>query len=221
MKTHTTSERLKEIMSQRNIKQVDILNAAKPFAKKYGIKLNKNDLSQYVNGKNEPGQRKLTILGLALNVSETWLMGYDVPMERKTNSSLDIETENIYMIPVFDSVSAGFGAYASNYIVDYAPAVIKSGAEDYIYINVKGDSMFPKIEEGDKILVRRQTSVDNGSIAVILIDGEDAVVKKIIYGDNWVELHSINPMYPIRRFDGEDALRLSVLGLVKQVIKNI
>ncbi|MGN0654773.1 MAG: S24 family peptidase [Oscillospiraceae bacterium] len=221
MKTYTTSERLKEIMELKKLKQVDILEAAKPYAERYGIKLNKNDLSQYVSGKNEPGQRKLTILGLALNVSETWLMGYDVPMERTPPPALNIESDNIHMIPVFDSVSAGFGAYASNYIVDYAPAVIKSGAEDYIYINVKGDSMFPKIEEGDKILVRRQTSVDSGSIAVILIDGEEAVVKKVVYGDDWIELHSINPMYPVRRFNGQDVLRLSVLGLVKQVIKDI
>jgi hypothetical protein len=69
-------------MSERNLKQVDILQKAQPYCKKYDVKLNKNDLSQYVSGKVEPGQHKLCILGLALNVSEAWLMGYDVPMER-------------------------------------------------------------------------------------------------------------------------------------------
>ena len=49
--------------------------------------MNKNDLSQYVNGKTEPGQEKLTILGLALNVNEAWLMGYDVPMERDSQQT--------------------------------------------------------------------------------------------------------------------------------------
>lgn len=82
MEKDTTAARLKEIMEQRNLKQVDILNAAKPFCEKYGIKLGRNDLSQYVSGKVSPGQWKLTILGLALNVSEAWLMGYDVPMKR-------------------------------------------------------------------------------------------------------------------------------------------
>lgn len=80
-----TAARLKEIMVERNIKQVDILRAAKPFCEKYGVKLAKNDLSQYVNGKVEPGQEKLTILGLALNVSEAWLMGFDVPKNREIN----------------------------------------------------------------------------------------------------------------------------------------
>lgn len=82
MKSSSTSERLKQIMNERSLRQVDILEAAKPFCEKYGVKLAKNDLSQYVSGKVEPRQEKLTILGLALNVSETWLMGYDVRRER-------------------------------------------------------------------------------------------------------------------------------------------
>lgn len=83
MKTTTTADRLKEIMIERKIKQIDILNLAKPICEKYNVKLAKNDLSQYVNGKVEPGQDKLTVLGLALNVSEAWLMGYDVPKSRE------------------------------------------------------------------------------------------------------------------------------------------
>lgn len=75
MKQFTTSQRLEQIMRSRNMRQVDILNAAEPYCRKYGIKLGKNDLSQYVSGKVEPGQDKLTILGLALNVSEAWLSG--------------------------------------------------------------------------------------------------------------------------------------------------
>ena len=82
MKVATTSQRLNQIISERHIRQIDIIESAKPYSEKYGVKLNKNDLSQYVNGKTEPGQEKLTILGLALNVNEAWLMGYDVPMER-------------------------------------------------------------------------------------------------------------------------------------------
>ena len=81
--------------------------------------------------------------------------------------------------------------------------------------------MFPKIENGDIIQVHRQTSVDSGSIAVVLIDGEDGVVKRVEYGNDWIELHSINPMYPVRRFEGADVLRLRVVGLVKKIIKDV
>ena len=82
MKNESTSIRLNRIMKERNLRQVDILEKCKPFCEKFEVKLGRNDLSQYVNGKVEPGQEKLTILGLALNVSEAWLMGFNVPMER-------------------------------------------------------------------------------------------------------------------------------------------
>ena len=92
MKVATTSERLKQILSERHIRQLDIIEAAKPYSEKYNVKLNKNDLSQYVSGKTEPGQSKLSILGMALNVNEAWLMGYDVPIERKNEET----SENIF-----------------------------------------------------------------------------------------------------------------------------
>ena len=82
MKKENTSVRLNKIMEERNLRQVDILERVKPFCIKYDIKMNKSDLSQYVSGKVEPSQEKLVILGMALNVSEAWLMGFDVPMER-------------------------------------------------------------------------------------------------------------------------------------------
>ena len=89
----STSERLRQIMDERNLKQTDILALTRPYFEKYNVKLGKSDLSQFVNGKVIPGQWKLTILGLALNVSEAWLMGLDVPMERKTAPILMEEDE--------------------------------------------------------------------------------------------------------------------------------
>jgi transcriptional regulator with XRE-family HTH domain len=78
-----TADRLREIMDARNLKQADIVRLCQPYAKRLGIKFQKSALSQYLSGRNEPNQYKLTVLALALNVSEAWLMGYDVPMERK------------------------------------------------------------------------------------------------------------------------------------------
>ncbi len=88
MKHSNTSERLKQLMKERNLRQIDILNLAAPFCLKYGVKMTKSDLSQYCSGKTEPYQDKLFILGCTLNVSEAWLMGYDVSIERQhTNIS--------------------------------------------------------------------------------------------------------------------------------------
>ncbi len=84
MEKVTTAQRLKSLMESRNLKQVDIVNAAQPFCKAFNQKLGRNDISQYVSGKVVPGQDKLSLIALALNVSEVWLMGFDVPMERTT-----------------------------------------------------------------------------------------------------------------------------------------
>ena len=73
-------------METRNLRQADILEMIQPYCRKYNINIPRNALSQYVTGKVLPKQDKLTILGLALNVSEVWLMGYDVPMERQQNT---------------------------------------------------------------------------------------------------------------------------------------
>lgn len=93
MKKDNTSKRLKEIMSMRHLRQIDILNLTKPFCDKYSVKMNKSDISQYVSGKNEPSQDKLVVLGMALNVNEAWLMGYDVPMERTNKDTSEPLTE--------------------------------------------------------------------------------------------------------------------------------
>lgn len=85
MERQTTAQRLRFIMEQRNLKQTDIIRMAEPYCTKYRIKLGKSDMSQFVSGKVEPGQWKLSILSMALNVSEAWLMGLDVPMERESD----------------------------------------------------------------------------------------------------------------------------------------
>lgn len=79
----TTAERLREIMAIRGLKQADVVRMCQPFAEKLGIKFQKSALSQYISGRNEPNQYKLTVLALALDVNEAWLMGYDVAMERQ------------------------------------------------------------------------------------------------------------------------------------------
>lgn len=67
MKDLTTADRLQQIMSERSLRQVDILEACKPYCEKYGVQLKKNDLSQYVSGKVEPKQDKLSISPVRLD----------------------------------------------------------------------------------------------------------------------------------------------------------
>lgn len=134
-----------------------------------------------------------------------------------------LDNRNMRMIPLFESVSAGFGAFASSTIEDYMPVYFSnpSEASETICIKVCGDSMYPKIEDGDIIQVHKQDSVDSGTVAVVLLDGEEGLVKTVLYGADWIELRSINPMYPPMRFEKQDVLRVRVVGLVTQIVKGV
>ncbi len=169
---------------------------------------------------------KIMKLAEVLDVNPMVLIHGEIKKDTSEDSNVShILNGTTRMIPLFESASAGFGALANNYIIDYIPLVINSESEanDTICIKVVGDSMYPKIEDGDVIVVRKQDSVDSGKVGVFLIDGMDAVVKKVVYttGEDWLELHSFNPEYKTKRFEGIDIKRVKVLGLVKQVIKNI
>ena len=156
---------------------------------------------------------KIALLAKILKIEPTKLIS---EKPEQSNLSGAIPSQNIYQIPVFASVSAGLGAYASNDILEYIPMVIDNpyDVDDTIGIRVRGDSMYPKIEDGDIIIVRKQDSVDSGDIAVLMLDGEEGLVKKVVYGETWIELHSFNPEYKTRRFENEEVLRLRVVGLV-------
>jgi repressor LexA len=134
-----------------------------------------------------------------------------------------IDKASFRMVPLFESVSAGFGALAVNSIVDYVPAVIVSDCEalQTIAIRVHGDSMYPKIEDGDIVIVHKQDSVDNGTLAVVLVDNDEGFVKRVEYGPDWIHLISNNPIYPAIKFQGKDVLRVRVVGKVTKIIKEV
>lgn len=100
----TTAERLQEIMELRNLKQADVVRLCQPYAQRLGIKFQKSALSQYLSGRNEPNQYKLTVLALALNVNEGWLMGYDVPMERKNTTDKTLTDGEKLLLELFHKV---------------------------------------------------------------------------------------------------------------------
>ena len=99
---NTTAARLQQVMSERNLKQVDVISLSKVHQKELGVKLGKSALSQYINGKSTPDQEKLVLLARTLGVSEAWHMGYAVPRtkeEQQQPSSHDIDNiiENAMM----------------------------------------------------------------------------------------------------------------------------
>ena len=127
--------------------------------------------------------------------------------------------KDIVYVPVVGRVSAGCGSLAEQYVEGYeatSPSSL-SGDSRYIYLKVSGDSMYPIFMEGDLVLVKCQNCADSGAYAVVMIDDLDGVIKKIVYGKNYIELISINPMYPPRRFEDKDMQRIKICGIVKEI----
>lgn len=205
----TFAEKLKKARQRANLSQAEL-------ADKLGLNL--RTYGSYERGERDVSTALLRQICLTLNVSSDDLINTDKP-----NAEIISHGQNIYQIPVFESVSAGFGAYACSDVIDYLHLYIANPADvpDMLCIKVTGSSMYPKIENGDIIVVRKQSSVDSGSIAVVLVDDEEGFVKRVVYDDDTIELQSINPEYAPKIFKGADVLRVRVVGLVKQVIKNL
>lgn len=117
----STSDRLRSLMAERHLRQVDVLEMLRPYADKHGVRFQKNDLSAYVNGKYLPTQEKLYILGAALNVNEAWLMGYDVPRERqKSAPEGSVPPERDEIATIFASLSDE----NQNRLIDFARVLL-------------------------------------------------------------------------------------------------
>ncbi len=227
MAKKTTANRLQEIMRTRNLRQVDILNKCIPLCNRYGIKFGRNDLSQYVSGKVAPGQAKLSVLAEALNVSESWLMGYDVPKEKNNLKSPDITSDTV-TFPVIGEIAAGYDSLAvedwSGETVEIPLSFLRGRKKDeYFVLSAKGDSMYPLYMDGDKVLILRQTTLNHsGEIGAIMYE-DYATLKKVEYvnGEDWLKMIPINPQYPPKRIEGSELEECRVLGIPKLLIREI
>ena len=220
MKTTTTAERLKEIMDKKGFKQVDVLEAAKPYCAKYGIKLGRNDISQYVSGKVNPSQKKLSILGLALGVSEAWLMGFDVPMSRETLSADNIiPIPKMAKIPLIGKIACGEPITATENLEGFVSAPENIPAD--FALTCKGDSMIgARIMDGDIVLIRQQPDVDDGEIAAVLIDNE-ATLKRVHKKAGCLILNPANPSYEPIVITGEELADVRIIGKAVYFISQV
>jgi repressor LexA len=122
-------------------------------------------------------------------------------------------------IPILGTVKAGYNWLAEENITEYL--TLKEdipNKEEYFALRITGDSMLPLLSEGDLVIVHSQDDVESGQTAVILINGEEATVKKIIKTNEGIELHAMNPYYPVKKFTFEDMknIPVKIIGRVRQ-----
>ncbi len=126
---------------------------------------------------------------------------------------------NVARIPILGTVKAGYDWLAEENVVDYI--TLKENIpniKEYYALKITGDSMLPLLSKGDLVIVHDQDDVESGQTAVILINGEEATVKKVVKTNEGIELHSMNPYYPVKKFTYEDmkSIPVKIIGRVKE-----
>lgn len=207
----TFKDRLLTALSVRNMSAAELSRLS-------GI--DEATLSNYKKGKYVPKQRKTEAIANALGISISWLMGADVPMYAKSDNANIQSVSKGYKIPVLGYVRAGIPIEAVEEILDYEEISQEMARQgEYFALSIKGDSMEPKISEGDVVIVRKQEIVENGELAVVLVNGNDATVKKFYKNDNGITLISTNPAYDPFTYTKKEVndLPVKVIGKVVEL----
>ncbi|WP_407311014.1 transcriptional repressor LexA [Desulfosporosinus sp. SB140] len=181
---------------------VDVMNKRFPEAK-----LNKSIVSRYENNIHHPKR-----FSLVQEIAEFYGVTTDYLMGRTDNRYEKIENmDSLKKIPLLGTIAAGFPILAQEHIEDYEYVPEKLGID--FCLRVKGDSMInARILDGDIVYIRQQPDVENGEIAAVLIDGEEATLKRIYKSNGSITLHFENPNYTDIVFTKKDRKQISILG---------
>ena len=200
-------DRLKEALKIREMK---------PSVLSYKTDISEASISHYIAGHYVPKAPKMKLMAQALRVSELWLSGYDVPMEDENNEFINRGLRQITRkkLPMLGNVACGEPIFANEERESYVDTDADIDAD--FCLTAKGDSMInARIFDGDILFIKQQPMVDDGEIAVALIDDE-ATVKRVYYDrENAIlTLMPENPTYKPMRYSGDHLNAVRILGKV-------
>ena len=128
-------------------------------------------------------------------------------------------------IPVLGSIPAGVPIEAVEDIEDWEdlPESMFKGGAEYFALKVKGDSMSPKYEDGDVLILRRQETCDNGQDCAVLVNGDDATFKRVRLSERGITLQPLNPKYDPIFYTNQEGreLPIRILGVVVELRRKI
>ena len=200
----TIGERIRELRQRSGLSMQEVaerLNTTKQTVYKYETGIITNIPSD-----------RISAMAVMFGVSPAVIMGW----QRQG----DLPTGGFHggRIPVLGSIRAGLPQTAAENIIDYEeiPAEMERDGE-YFALQIRGDSMEPRMRTGDVIIVRKQETVDNGDVAVVLINGDEATVKRYYRRESGVSLVAINPAYEPLFYTPEQVEELPVRVMGKVV----
>ena len=175
------------------------------LAKRIGV--HESSINKYEKGLVDIPLSKISELSRVLNVTEAYLMGWED--EQKTQG---------LQIPVLGTVAAGIPITAVEDILDYEEVPQSWGNQgEFFGLRIKGDSMQPKMDDGDVVIVRQQSDANSGDTVIALVNGDDATCKKLQKTENGIMLVSTNPNYLPMFFTNEEIQTKPVVILGKVV----
>ena len=121
-------------------------------------------------------------------------------------------------IPVLGKVKAGYNYLADeNKIGSIYLDFVPSDPENYYALQVTGNSMEPLFDDGDIAIIHKQDSFESGNTCIVLINGDEATVKKVVRIEDGIDLIAMNPYYPVRHFTKEEMNKIPVQIIGKVV----
>ena len=194
-------QRLRRAMFASGLRQADIVE-------KTGI--DKGSVSSYLAGRYKPNAEKISKLAAALGVSPSWLIGESEEMKRVPRSVSDLPLPIVLpsKIPVIGDVAAGVPIQAQEDIVGSVYT-----EKDVFALRIKGDSMSPRIMDGDVVLVDQNACPEDGDVVIALV-GDEATCKILKKTHDRVTLVPFNAAYPPFVYTGDEIADLHVLGVV-------
>ena len=226
----TFANRLKKALDYNNMRPIDLANKTK---------ISKAQICNYLKGTYKAKQDKLYIIAKALDVSEAWLMGYDVDMDREwfpdnkedlTNITIDnaryIETTTkTVKIPILGKVPAGVPIEAIEDIIGYEeiPASMLRDGNNYFSLKIDGDSMYPDYKTGDILIIRQQNDCNSGDDCVVMVNGDDATFKRVVKQEKSIILKPLNNEYEPYYFDEYEIMTkpVKIIGVAVEVRRKL
>ena len=208
MKQTDFAERLTQALDLRGLSAADLSRAT-------GV--SEGTISCYKSGKYQAKQNRVYEFAKALRVDPAWLMGYDVPMEPQGQSAPAKPTippgfspmPEMATVPVVGRIACGTPILAEQNIE--CEVCVPNRWRATFSLICKGDSMEPKIHDGDLVAIRKQPEVENGEIAAVRI-GEEATLKRVFRHENMLELRAENPSFPSIILVGADMETVMIEG---------
>ena len=185
----------------------DLKLTKRELAKRIGV--HESSINKYEKGLVDIPLSKISELARVLRVTEAYLMGWEEKSEQTTQG---------LQIPVLGTVAAGIPISAVEDILDYeeVPQSWENQGE-FFALKIKGDSMEPRMESGDVVIVKQQSDANSGDTVIVLVNGDDATCKRLQKTDNGIMLVSTNPKYPPMFYSNEDIRTKPVVILGKVV----